>query len=72
MVNGAGTQVDSLENGNTTLDQLGHEVNMDAPWQGRSKLDNWGGGGADIHMYVFTHHKNNRFQKKLIVQNTNM
>ena len=44
VVNGAGTQVDSLENGNTTLDQLGHEVNMDAPWQGRSKLDNWGGG----------------------------
>ena len=38
-------------------------------WQGRSKLDNWG-GGADIHIYVFTHHKNNRFQKKLIVQNT--
>ena len=26
---------------------------------GRSKLDNW---GADIHIYVFTHHKNNRFQ----------
>ena len=25
--------------------------------QGRSKLDNW--GGADIHIYVFTHHKNN-------------
>ena len=23
-------------------------------------------------MYVFTHHKNNRFQKKLIVQNTNI
>ena len=39
--------------------------------QGRSKLDNWG-GGADIHIYVFTHHKNNRFQKKLIVQNTNI
>ena len=31
-----------------------------------------GGGGADIHIYVFTHHKNNRFQKKLIVQNTNI
>ena len=30
------------------------------------------GGGADIHIYVFTHHKNNRFQKKLIVQNTNI
>ena len=39
--------------------------------QGRSKLDNWG-GGADIHIYVFTHHKNNRFQKKLIVQNMNI
>ena len=32
----------------------------------------WGGGGADIHIYVFTHHKNNQFRKKLIVQNTNM
>ena len=31
-----------------------------------------GGGGADIHIYVFTHHKINRFQKKLIVQNTNI
>ena len=39
--------------------------------QGRSKLDNWG-GGTHIHIYVFTHHKNNRFQKKLIVQNTNI
>ena len=29
-------------------------------------------GGADIHIYVFTHHKNNRFQRKLIVQNTNI
>ena len=37
--------------------------------QGRSKLDNWG-EGADIHIFVFTHHKNNRFQKKLIVLNT--
>ena len=35
--------------------------------QSRSKLDNW---GADIHILVFIHHKNNRFQKKLIVQNT--
>ena len=25
-----------------------------------------------IHIYVFKHHKNNRFQKKLIVQNTNI
>ena len=31
-----------------------------------------GRGGADIHIFVFTHHKNNRFQKKLIVQNTNI
>ena len=38
--------------------------------QGRSQLDDW--EGADIHTYVFTHHKNNRFQKKLIVQNTNI
>ena len=30
------------------------------------------GGGADIHIYVFTHHKSNRFQKELIVQNTNI
>ena len=42
-------------------------------WQGRSKLDNWGGGGgADTHIHVFTHHKNNGFQKKLIVQNKNI
>ena len=30
-----------------------------------------GGGGANIHIFVFTDHKNNRFQKKLIMQNTN-
>ncbi len=29
----------------------------------------WGRGGAHIHIFVFTDHKNNRFQKKLIVQN---
>ena len=34
--------------------------------QGHSKLDNWGGGGADIHRNVLTNHKNNRFQKRLI------
>jgi hypothetical protein len=28
------------------------------------------GGGANIHIFVFTDHKNNRFQKKLIMQNT--
>ena len=31
-----------------------------------------GGGGAHIHIFVFTDHKNNRFQKKLITQNTNI
>jgi hypothetical protein len=40
--------------------------------QCRSKLDNWGGGGADIHKFVFTGHTNNRFQKKLITQNPNI
>jgi hypothetical protein len=29
-------------------------------------------GGADIHIFVFTDCKNNRFQKKLIGQNTNI
>ena len=28
--------------------------------------------GAHIHIFVFTYHKNNRFQKKLIVQNMNI
>jgi hypothetical protein len=37
--------------------------------QCRSKLDNW---GAHIHILVFTYHKNNRFQKILITQNTNI
>ena len=41
--------------------------------QCRSKFYNWGGGGgAHIHIFVFTDHKNNRFQKKLITQNTNI
>ena len=31
-----------------------------------------GGGGAIIHIFVFTDHKNNQFQKKLITQNTNI
>ncbi len=31
----------------------------------------WGGGGDHIHIFLFTDCKNNRFQKKLIVQNTN-
>ena len=33
-------------------------------------FDNW--EGAHIHMFVFTDHKNNRFQKKLIVKNTDI
>ena len=40
--------------------------------QWRSKLDNWGGGGAHIHIVEFTDHENNRFQTKLIVQNMNI
>ena len=39
--------------------------------QCRSKFDN-GGGGAHIHIFVFTDHKNNRFENKLIMQNTNI
>jgi hypothetical protein len=26
-------------------------------------------GGGDIHIFVFTYHKNNEFEKKLITQN---
>ena len=37
-------------------------------YQGQRKIDNWGAGGG--HIFVFTECKNNRFQKKLIVQNT--
>jgi hypothetical protein len=41
--------------------------------QRRRNIDNWGrGGGADIHIFVCTDCKNNRFQKKLIGQNTNI
>ena len=41
--------------------------------QWRKKIDNWGGGGGgNIHIFVFTDLKNNRFQKKLIMQNTNI
>ncbi len=39
--------------------------------QWRRKIDNWGGGG-NIHVFVFTDLKNNRFQQKLIMQNTNI
>ena len=34
------------------------------------QVHNWGGGG--IHLFMFTQSKNNRFQKKLIMQNTNI
>jgi hypothetical protein len=37
----------------------------DVQW--RRQLDNW---RANIHIFVFTDHKNNRLQKKLIMQNT--
>ena len=30
------------------------------------------GGGGHIHMFVFTNCNDNRFQKELIVQNTNI
>ena len=30
------------------------------------------GGGAHIHIFEFTDHENNRFQKKLIAQNMNI
>jgi hypothetical protein len=39
----------------------------------RRKIDKLGGGGGGhIHMFVFTDLKNNRFQNKLIMQNTNI
>ena len=31
-----------------------------------------GGGGTDIHIFVFTDCKNNRFQKKLMMPNKNI
>ena len=34
------------------------------------KIDNW--GGAHIHIFVFTDCKNNRFQRKLMMHNTNI
>ena len=37
--------------------------------RGRSKI---GGGGAHIHIFVFTDCKNKRFQKKLMMHNTNI
>ena len=37
---------------------------------GLARRDKWE-EGANIHIFVFTHGKNNRFQKKLIMQNKN-
>ena len=39
--------------------------------QGQRKIDNWG-GGAVIYIFVLTDCKNNRFQKKLMMQNKNI
>ncbi len=39
--------------------------------QWRSKIDK-GGGGGHYHIFVFTDLKNNRFEKKLIMQNRNI
>ena len=41
------------------------------PKQWRSKIDNWEGAGH-IHIFVFTDLQNNRLQKTLIMQNTNI
>ena len=41
--------------------------------QWRSQIDNREGrGGGQIHIFVFTYHKNNWFPKKLITQNMNI
>ena len=32
--------------------------------QGTAKIDNW---GSNIHVFIFTGHENNQFQKKLIM-----
>ena len=37
---------------------------------GVASVVNCGGGGGNIHIFVFTDHENNRFQKELITQNT--
>ena len=39
---------------------------------GRSIIGGRGGGRGDIHIFVFTDLKNNRFQTKVIMQNTNI
>ena len=51
-----------------TLDKAGLEIDYSARAVASSII--WGGG--DIHIFVFTHHKNNRFEKKLITQDTNI
>ena len=61
----------------TTFLKIGFEIwplrlavcrEHEAKGQGRKKLDSWG----HIHIFVFTDCKNNRFQKKSIMQNTNI
>ncbi len=53
----------------TTTRENKHGYNF----QWRRQNDNWGGGGgANIHISLLTDCKNNRFQKKLITQNTNI
>ena len=37
-----------------------------------TRRDNWGGGGVNIHIIMFTYRKNNRFHKKSVGQNTNI
>jgi hypothetical protein len=51
------------------INEMFHVISNDN--QRRRNIDNWG-VGADIHIFVFTDCKNNRFQKKLIGQNTNI
>ena len=45
---------------------------LDLKLRGRPVASSIIGGGAHIYIFVFADHKNNRFQKKLIVQNTNI
>ena len=40
--------------------------------QWRRKINNWGGGGGGHIHILFKDFKNNRSQKKLIMQNTNI
>ena len=52
--------------------RVGYELQDECSAVASSIIGGGGGGGADIHIFVFTDHKNNRFQKKLITQNTNI